>query len=328
MNAILLLGFAIAAFVATVFLVAPLCATVSDALGRRWPQSSSFRGALALLPIAVGVGVVLSILSPQALFGRCHCVAHPHHLHLCFQHAVFSWPLVACAVIGFACLVPIANEAWKLVADCRATSRWVSSLSTRRAEFAGGADVEIDDALGPQAITVGLFRARVIVGARLWSTLAPEDRAAIAAHERAHASRRDPLTLLCLRIAVCVMPTRSGARLVDGWKRSAELSCDRLAACWIGDASSVAAALIACGRLQLATSTRVCAGSLAATTGDDLELRVKSLLASASDRASRISARGDLFELAAAAAAVAIAVTAVGGHSAHHAMETLLGWIS
>jgi len=326
MNELLLVGFVAFAFLLTAWASAHLCARWAERLPRSLARSSSSRAAIALLPIAVGTGVALSLVSPPAFFGGCHCIAHPHHIHLCFEHAAFSWSLAFASVVAAIGLVVAVRAVVSVLVDVNETARWSSRLRVTRAER--DADIGIATELEAGAVTVGLLRARIIVGATLWSQLDETGRNAIAAHERAHVARRDPLTLLVLRLAACVMPGRASRMLIDGWRRAAEMACDRAAAQSLGDPYALASALVECGRIQSLEqrSSRRAAG-LAAADSDDLELRVSSLLEEPISAATRSSTRGDLIGVMLAMAAVAFAVTVLGGASAHHAAETVLGWI-
>jgi len=329
MNELLLLGFIVTSFLVTVCATSLVCARVGDRLPVRFARSSSMRAALAVLPVALGAAVALSLVSPPSIFGGCHCATHPHHLHLCFEHATFSWSLAVGCALGAVGLVMALRSIAVVLREAALTARWSARLRLTRTEHMAGGDVQVAAELGTRAVTVGLFRSKAIVGTALWSRLDADGRRAIAAHERAHVERRDPLTLLCLRLAACLMPREAGRRLVDGWRRAAEIACDRAAARWLGDPYVLASTLVACGRMQLGErSPTFGRGTLAAADGDDLEVRVSCLLDGSRDNPRARSTRGDLLEVGLVMATVALGMTALGGSSAHHAVETILGWVS
>jgi Zn-dependent protease with chaperone function len=79
---------------------------------------------------------------------------------------------------------------------------------TWRAALAADFDPErirIVSGLPSPAFTAGWLRPRVYVAADLESRLAPEELAAVLAHERVHATRRDPLRLSLLRFLACTL---------------------------------------------------------------------------------------------------------------------------
>jgi len=325
MNQALVIAFSLTVFFATAYAVGWACAELGDRATGRLATSTRFRAALTLAPVGVAGGLALSVLSPQAMLGRCHCVSHPHHLHLCLEHASFSWAVLAAGIAG---VIWLALRLPSLVGICRdyvATAAWVSNLRIAQRVEIDGTLVEIVEGAEGHAWTVGVGRPRVVVCQALWSRLDDEERAAIVAHERAHLARRDPLTLVLVRIATSLFSAGPAERLLRGWRRSVELACDRLAASSLGDAGAVAAALVACGRLQSGGST--VRGAMAAAS-DDLELRVRALLDRDAEPIADGPHRGDLAHALTVTAALLLAVGLLAGHSAHHGLETLLSWVS
>jgi Zn-dependent protease with chaperone function len=321
---LLLGGFVLATWLLSVRLAAPACLAIGARLSARLRHSSAAWAGLALLPIAVGTAVALSLISPASILGGCHCLSHPHHLHLCFDHVGFSWLLVVAACGAVCGLAPSFRALLRVLDDARATARWMRRVGGGL-ERAGG--FTITSELGANAATVGLFAPRIVVGRPLWSRLDASSRAAVIEHERAHASRRDPLTLACLQLATCFMSARSGRGLVERWRLAAELECDRIAAHRLGDPLLLATALVECGRAQAAPQAAPPFGMTAASAGDDLDLRVRYLVHGSTVPAAR-SRGGDLWLVAVALAAAVLSATALGGASAHHAAETVLGWLT
>ena len=108
-----------------------------------------------------------------------------------------------------------------------------------------------------------------------------------------------------------------------GWRRAAELACDRAAAQRVGDPLFVAAALVACARFQAAHPAARAAMGVA---NDDLELRVRTLLDDGPERDE--AGRSDLHLAARAALLGGAAAAFVGALGGHHLLETVLFWVS
>ena len=322
-NSLLLGAFVVASFLLTVRLGGLLCGYAASRWSHLLGQSSRRQAALGLLPLALGAAVALSIVPITAVVGSCHCLSHPHHLHLCFEHAGFSWSLLMMVAAGVVALGFSLRALTSFVAELRRARRWAGTLSGPTFEQAG-ITVSLTGTLRMRAVTVGVVTPRVIVGEALWAKLGDEERHAIVAHERAHALRRDPLTLLALRLAACLMPAVAGQRLVADWRRTAEVACDAAAAQSIGDPYLLADTLVTCGRLQLADGDAEPCGVLAAADPSDLELRVKCLL----DQSLVPSFAGgsDLARAGGWMLLVVAVIVGLGGSAAHHGIETVLGW--
>jgi hypothetical protein len=326
MTALLLFGMMAAAFFLATAGAAWLSVKVAARLPLELARSSRVRAGLVVLPVAIGTSIAISLLSPLSWLGGCHCVAHPHHVHLCFEHTAFSWALACCALLGGAGGLRSLALSARVLGSALETRRWSSRIPATPGPHAL---VDVVAELGAHAVTVGIRRPRVMIGASLWSSLDADGRRAVQAHEHAHVERRDLLTLLCLKLAACAMPASFGRRLVDDWKRAAELACDRAAANAIGDPCALAAALVTCGKLQLhGRPIELPTTALAIVDGDDLEARVACLLNDPRPRNGNMVVRGDLLGVVLAAFALTITMTLLGGASAHHGAETLLGWIS
>jgi hypothetical protein len=82
---------------------------------------------------------------------------------------------------------------------------------------------------GPQplAATVGLLRPTVVLSPALESALDPEALAAVRAHERAHASHRDPLRIWLAQLATDLQwPSPAAALRLRAWRRTLEMARD------------------------------------------------------------------------------------------------------
>ncbi len=326
MTTLLLLGVMAAAFLLAAAGAAWLCVQVAKRLPLDLARSSRVRAGVALLPIAIGTSIAISLISPISWLSGCHCVAHPHHVHLCFDHTAFSWALAYCALLGGAGALRSLVLGAGVLRSALETHRWSSRIVT--VPGATG-PTEVVAELGAHAVTVGIWKPRIMIGAALWSSLDVEGRRAVEAHEHAHVARRDMLTLLCLKLATAAMPASLGSQLIDGWKRAAEFACDRAAAHRIGDPWTLAAALVTCGKLQLRNSPpELPETALAVVDGDDLEARVACLLNEPQGPRPAEVIRGDLVGVGLAALVLTFAMTLLGGASAHHGVETLLGLFS
>jgi hypothetical protein len=134
---------------------------------------------------------------------------------------MLPWPLVALA------LVPWLG--WT-----RAFARALHSL--------------LRPAAGP-ALTVGLFRPRVVVSPAFSALLDDTSRSAMLAHERAHARHFDPLRLWLAQLATDVQWPLPGARArLDAYREALELARDDEARLEV-DGADLASAVLHAARL-------------------------------------------------------------------------------
>jgi Zn-dependent protease with chaperone function len=131
----------------------------------------------------------------------------------------------------------------------------------------------------PLCFTMGLLRPAVYVTTSLQELLSPRDYEAMLAHEAAHIRRRDGLSRAFLSLFYALFPLPGSSLLLRDWHRAAERDCDAEAACQIGSAADVAAALIRVAQAMARSSTVVPGGACFAAFGDDIEGRVQVLLA-------------------------------------------------
>ncbi|MBL8740862.1 MAG: hypothetical protein JNK04_07205, partial [Myxococcales bacterium] len=230
MTTLLLLGVMALSFLLASGGSAWFCVGLAARLPLALARSSRVQAGLVLFPLAIGAFVAISLLSPMSLLSGCHCLAHPHHVHICFEHTALSAALACFALLGGAGALRSLVLWVGVLRGAMDTSDWSSRVDTRAVRDG----VEVVPELGAHAITVGLWRPRVMVGASLWSSLDADGQRAVEAHEQAHVARRDILTLFCLRLAACALPARFGRHLLDRWRRAAEFACDRAAAQAIG----------------------------------------------------------------------------------------------
>jgi hypothetical protein len=98
----------------------------------------------------------------------------------------------------------------------------------------------------PEAFCVGLLRPRIFVSAPTLQALSQTELAAVVAHERHHAQRRDPLRLLLARsIGDGLFWLPALRRLADRYAALAELAADDAARRATGGSKALASALLA-----------------------------------------------------------------------------------
>lgn len=285
----------------TALLVFPIWNAMCD----RWPSLARSSMLVASLPLAASTALVLAAIIPGdphlgTLFG-CHCTTSmPGWIHLCPIHPSGASELLRPGLLAVAALLPTRLRIWRSLA--------------RHPLGRGHGEVAILDLPHPTALLVGWWRPSVVVDRRLWDDLSPLHREVVIAHERAHLSRRDPLTLMLLRGLVSLGPTKTGDTLVRGWLNHAERSADAGAAEVVGDRLHVAEALLRCANLG---SPRL---SLA-WTGGQLEHRVAALLV-AEARPTR--ARPDLSKIHGVLIVALGVVVLANTPWLHHQVEHLL----
>jgi BlaR1 peptidase M56 len=133
--------------------------------------------------------------------------------------------VVALAAIGLvAAAMTVAGAVRELAAD----RRFARSIRARDARPLGGAWVVPDER--PRAFCAGLIRPRVYVSSGAVAVLDEPTLEAVLAHERHHASRRDPLRLATGRVAARALFFVPGlGELVRRQEALAELSADESA---------------------------------------------------------------------------------------------------
>jgi Zn-dependent protease with chaperone function len=105
---------------------------------------------------------------------------------------------------------------------------------------------------GPVAFTTGLVRPVTVVSEGLMRALQPEERSAVLAHERAHASRRHTAALFAGRVIARAFGFVPGVRVsVQLLVTALEAQADDDAAAAVGDPLVVVRALATTARLTL-----------------------------------------------------------------------------
>jgi Zn-dependent protease with chaperone function len=129
----------------------------------------------------------------------------------------------------------------------------------------------------PLCFTLGWLQPRVYVADSLEEQLPAAELAAILAHERAHARRRDNLLGGFLNTFYTLLPIPGAHLLVRDWRRAAERACDADAASAVGSRLVVAQALVRAAALLVHTP-RTLPGAARFTGDEDLEGRIAALL--------------------------------------------------
>lgn len=126
-----------------------------------------------------------------------------------------------------------------------ATRRFERTLRVDR-RLPGPPDVAVVNGAAPEAFCIGLARPRIYVSTAAVATLSESEMAAVIAHERHHASRRDPLRLLVARsLAEGLFWLPVLRRLADRYAALAELAADDAARRAPGGRPALASALLA-----------------------------------------------------------------------------------
>jgi Zn-dependent protease with chaperone function len=138
----------------------------------------------------------------------------------------------------------------------------------------------------PVVAVVGVWRPRLIVARSVLAACAPDELAAIAAHEQGHIVRRDNLGRAAFLLAPDIaawLPLSS--RLLSAWRDAAEEAADDFAG---GDSATarvtLAQALIKVARLAPAGTAPAALPASALYRGENLDRRIRRLLAAPSEQ--------------------------------------------
>jgi Zn-dependent protease with chaperone function len=154
-------------------------------------------------------------------------------------------PILALGALGLVVLVRGSASGWR---RARAERRFRRRVETRGRVAVAGQHVTLVEDLEPDAYCVGYLRPRVHLSTGALDRLSDAELEAVAAHERHHAARRDPLRLLIARVLADALFFLPGLRrLGDRYAALAELAADEAAARASGT-STVASAMLAFNR--------------------------------------------------------------------------------
>jgi len=178
----------------------------------------------------------------------------------------------------------LAASAWRwgrlVISTERITREW----------FRTGQPVPLDGIAAPATVVnapfpivavVGLFRPRLVIARSVLSSCTTDELRAVLAHEQGHLDRRDNLRRLVLTTTPDVLAWLPiSGRMFTAWCDAAEEAADEEAARIHRDGNlHLASALVKVARLA-ASSTPTPLPTAALFTGDNLDSRVRRLLAS------------------------------------------------
>ena len=269
------------------------------------------RNAPARIRYAVWLAASLKFLVPFAVFGwigrpfvwrtdgdavlppLVHCAATPDIAQVMLLPAVVNAALVLWVTVAVG-LLALLLVSWRRCAGLR----------DRSAEYGwdGGLEVRTSDEIG-EAVLIGVRNPVLIIPQRLMDACTREQVAAIVAHERSHAGRRDNLFAWCHAVVAALfwfhpMVWWIGRRLLS----ERELACDEFVIEEGHEPATYASALIVAGRQALSSGL---AGAVSAT-GGDLPRRVRHVLTHA--RIGDVSVLHRILIVSAATACVALSV--------------------
>jgi hypothetical protein len=276
----------------------------------------------ALLPVFVGLGVVALVLTPSLLHaagvGLDHCLSHHHHAHLCLIHTpLFSGGVLEQSLLG-AVLALLSLLLSRFGWRARRAWRSLDTLSALGGETV--ADYRIIHSPRMFALTLGLWRPRILIAARLREALTPAELAIVLNHERAHRQRRDGLRLF-LAGALSRLHWPSARRIMLAQLGlSIEQACDEAAAQITGDRLQVAETIIKMTRLSQAAETPALPYAVSISSSDAV-LRVERLLS------PRLPVHSRLLPNLAWFAAALLLVGLAKADGWHHYAETLIDLI-
>jgi Zn-dependent protease with chaperone function len=249
-------------------------------LARAHPAARARAAWLAAVAPAALPALLVALCFLPGLLGAAglvhdHCTHHPDHPHLCLIHATAALTPVRIALLAAAGLLAVGA----VLPDVRRLGRerrWLAALPRRVA--APGSDFEIVECETPLSFAAGLWRPRVHIAAGVVRALPERQLAAVLAHERAHARRRDPLLRLTARVlSRAHLPAVRRALLAD-LALNSEQACDAEAGCHVGDRLAVAEAILAVERLLAGAADPAPVG-LSGFGGSSVAERVHGLLA-------------------------------------------------
>lgn len=287
----------------------------------RLPAGLRGRLMFGLLLAPAGLGVALSLLAVlpgvAAAFapGLDHCTQHDdHHFHLCLVHGPAGIDLGRVWMVLGLVATPPAIRAVQVVARVLRGRRLLAALR-RLARPATATYTEVAYE-APFAFTAGLWHPRIYVTSGLLQLLDDKSRAAVLAHEAAHARRRDPLMKLLAEFAGAFHFPGARRALLADLALACEQACDEEAAVSIGDRTAVADALVRLGRV-MAVEFPVRATAMARFGEGRISARVHALLDAPKPR-PRLPSTG-------AVLALAVVLATLLSAPVHHATETVLG---
>jgi Zn-dependent protease with chaperone function len=290
--------------------------------------STACKAGWLIAPFATATAICVALLEPGLLQQACHCVAHGlHHPHLCLRHPDYAEAiLLPTSLVAGAWTVLAVPKVVLVLRDIWNTWRWSRSLLETPVQVFDSIQFRLIDAPGLGAFTTGLLRPFIAVDSSLWGKLNDEERRAVLHHENAHRARRDPLSLVVLRICAALAVIPGLGLLLGKWQAQAEQECDRHAVEVVGSPESVASALLCLERYHR-DQRGALVPMVASGAGADLERRVRTLL---DDDGAGMPANlaSDIVRLSLVSFGVSVAFTLLAGDLVHHGAETVLGLLT
>lgn len=268
---------------------------------------------VAAIPVVIAVALV-AVLLVRSQVGVDHCEVHDHHAHLCLAHGDAWTDQVWAVVVGTLVMtITLCRFASLAIRGLRQRAAVARLRRVARREH-GVWWVDTAHAL----CFVSGFRApEIFVSTGVWAILDETERAAMLAHERAHVRQRDVARRFVLDLLL-IVGAPFAATLRQAWDSATERLCDARAASDVGDAESVASAMVKVYRLGVRHSF----ATSFTPPGDLLAERVEALLDAkpAGDPAAK-----RLLGRVVVGALALVVVAALNAEALHHLLESLLG---
>ncbi len=276
--------------------------------------------AFALAPLPAATLIVLLVLLPGVLglawSGADHCLRHADHAHLCLVHGLevaavwLAVPLlVALAWIGVAALLRQGR-------DAPATRALRALEAVARPHGDGDPSLCMVDSDSPLALTHGRWRPRTLVSRALARALAPDEWAALVAHERAHVRRAEPRWRWLAQLGSTPLAPSTRRQVLAELVLASEQICDAEAARRT-DPLAVARAILHVERLMAGTPAP--AFSTVGIADGGVTARIDSLLADAAPTPT--ASRAGVWAVGVGLLALAGLLGSTMHHVAEHALS-------
>ena len=230
--------------------------------------------------------------------------------------------VVALAVVG---VFLIASALWRAVrlalATHRITNSWIAHGRPVALEGIAAPALAVSTPF-PIVAVVGVFKPRLIIARSVLAACSEEELRAVIAHEQGHVTRRDNLRRLALTATPDLLAwTSMSARLFSAWSEASEEAADDESGVGQQDGRlHLASALVKVARLAAGQTAPPAILTTALYSGDDLDSRVRRLLAPA----TAVSARRIDALAFGALLAMALVVFATQAPAVHEWIEAVL----
>lgn len=231
------------------------------------PKAPKSRATALLIlcsgPLFVSLAISVLLFTPNRLIDpHCHAACAPHVpavLDDIIEWGALTWA----ALLGGSLLFFICTR----VLQARRLGQILNFVAS-----GSGAAFSVVDSSEPLAVSMGLFRPKVLISNGLMQSVSRAELTAIVEHEQAHCRRRDNLKKL---LAFCgTIPSLLRKRLRADLDLALEQCCDAAAARALGDPPLVAQTLIRVQKLARQGAREDRSGF----DGANIEARVNALL--------------------------------------------------